>query len=289
MVDTVVDALPIRAQQLADLNGKFNLPIRRAVGGVAVNMAVCATEVGFQSFAIIRVGAQRKSGGVIPDEAGHQILSYLKAHHVTPIVTLDAESATGEVVLVYISQSYRMGITSEGANARLRVQDCSYEKLKVAGTPDVLFIDGHVVDYPEGRPLIDHLISFSKSVRAVSVLDLLPHSLYKRMSLAGIEEFIKGVDVVQAQVNTLRRFRGTPISGPLTIKEFNDHLAFVTRTHSALILEDLGTVYAGSRSASGQRIADNCGFSDVGIQRGFGARVAARWLFGEFSAISASK
>ncbi len=282
MIDTVIDARELETRQSDAREDRFQIPVHRTVGGVALNMATYAQQAGFEVTVIARIGGMPDRNRLVPDRKGQQILRYLESNDINPIVSLDPNLPTGEVILLYVSDTVRKSIPIEGANSHLGPNDSPKKKINRLEEIDVLFIDGHILIQSQGHALVRHLKQLAQSLSCLSVLDLVPHTLYKRLSFTDLAKITAGIDVLQANFQTLRRFLSSPYTNRLTHEEFDWNLDQLSPLHKWLIVEDKDVIFVGGMDLPSQRLNVDRDFKDLRAQRGFGAHVAANWLYQHF-------
>ncbi len=116
------------------------------VGGGATNTAFTLARQGFRVGSVVRVGR---------DQAGTEIVDFLKRHHITPFVTVDPKRPTGFSVVFLTKSGERTILVYRGASDAMQSANVSWQALGKTKWVYMTSVSGNV-------PLMKRVVGFSR-------------------------------------------------------------------------------------------------------------------------------
>jgi len=178
--------------------------IEEAPGGSGLNFCVCAKEAGYRTLLLAKVGI---------DYSGNTLTTWLNDKGIAHPKDWSTTSPTGKAVIAYDKKGVRLLVnTDNNANRALSVQDVVYYKSEIESCK-VLYISGYCVSDPEAPRFAAAMqtVKFAKGApgtKPIIIFDVVPHTLYEKISTSEFLEYTKDVDVLISEVATIRRFFG---------------------------------------------------------------------------------
>jgi len=290
---------PKRIFVVGDLNVDYNLTIPKqklsvggiidkpspVVGGTAFNAARAFKESGFESIIFGKVGN---------DHEGRQIISEIERSNIKALLAISEAAATGNCHLIFIENDIPRTIIQEGNNAN----DYDTDNLAMAigltdiGERDIVFVVGHPFvrfDREYAKKLIDIIAEKGAKI----ILDVIPHNMYEKVSLADFKYIVGDrAHVIIAEFSTLMRFLGrTNTSDKPSLHEIEEVVTqFSSQISSRILIIRYGegniekqTVCRINPERSLLHIIEqelDTGYTRIPLveRRGFGDRLTAKFL-----------
>lgn len=167
-------------------------------GGSGVNLALAARSMGFSPvWLICSLGASR-------DIANESIKADLEAAGISLIINSAVDSLTGITIIGYLHADSRLLLTAPGANRAPLSESVIAAACSVL--PDVLVVSGYMLFRPSTREGALRIMQEAGKQGTVVVLDLVPHSLHKMITLAELYAFLDLTDVAAGAFSTFAAF-----------------------------------------------------------------------------------
>jgi sugar/nucleoside kinase (ribokinase family) len=167
-------------------------PIAIKPGGDGLLFAIAAKEVGFAPSTLIgKIGGRiDKNELLLPDLPGSMIIEFLNQSGIVPLLALAPNIETGHVFLNYYASDWRLMISDPLANKTFSPEDISTEIDGIIRQADLFFVSGYMLLTSTSRAAAIMLMSRAKSHGGRIVVDLVPHTFYKHMSLKELRKCI---------------------------------------------------------------------------------------------------
>jgi GTP cyclohydrolase II len=186
-------------------NGRTeNSPIDERVGGTGLNFARFAKQVGYDPILLGSVGS---------DLSGKFLLDWLETNSINAVVGIKKNLPTGRAFITFDQKNIRLLITSSlNANHYFSFDDIKNSQQIITKTP-LLYVSGYCISQPPSKSIRTRatlrVMNLAKREgNAQIVLDVVPHQIYKIYSYAEFQELTIDVDILIAEVATIRRFLG---------------------------------------------------------------------------------
>lgn len=173
-------------------------------GGTGTNLALAAVDSGFKLVNLVcKVGLDPNTGEL--DTPAEFVLEQLKAHGVNVIYASQSGIATGTALLIYLGSETRKIIVYNEAEATFKRDDVTEEMETVVSKSDVLFVSGYSLMDPLQAAATVHLLDIASRSHTLTVLDVVPHRIYKYLSPEQFQDVTRCVNVLISEVATIRR------------------------------------------------------------------------------------
>lgn len=175
--------------------------IKEIPGGSGLNFCSFASEAGYQSLIISKVG---------DDYAGQIITEWLKQKKIAFPDQWHTAAATGKAWIMRDKADIRLLVNNNrNANHCLDINDIEENKDAI-NSCKVLYVSGYAISEPDTPRYKSALyaMEYAKSapMQPVIVFDVVPHRIYEKFSFGQFLKHIKNVDIVISEVATIRRF-----------------------------------------------------------------------------------
>jgi sugar/nucleoside kinase (ribokinase family) len=187
-------------------------------GGTAVEFAFAAKAAGFGSSTVVgKIGGHLDpKGTVTPDAAGLVVLDLVKISGVEALIAVDANCETGKTMISYFTDRRRLMISDPGANQAFSVSDISPEMIECVIGADLIHVSGYTLLHDLPRQALQYLLGQAKKGDAYVVIDVVPHSFYRYMTLDELFTHTRGlVDCAIIETEAAARLLQvtTPVEG----------------------------------------------------------------------------
>jgi sugar/nucleoside kinase (ribokinase family) len=241
-VDYIGDLTDAKYKEaLGNINTSTNVfaSIKVKVGGAGVQFATAARAVGFKSSTLIgKIGgwldARQK---IVPDLPGSLVIDYLKQQDVCPLLAIDPASETGRILLVYLFNDRRLMLSDRLANALFSPVDISPEMKSAIRQADLVHVSGYTLLQDNRRAAVQELTHCAKEGQAKIALDIVPHDIYKSMSLDQLRAAMGGVvDWIFVEILTAHQLVELGQMEQVSTDLVNHVLESLTRTFPSVAL-----------------------------------------------------
>lgn len=176
--------------------------IKKTIGGTGFLAAMSSQSVGLKPNLIACVGGQDK-----PDENGVYLLNELKRNGINGNIMLRAGFNTSSVMLVYFqNRRPRLMVCDNDVIFQLSFNKNEiHQELKASS---MLFISGYMFLECPSRTTAMDMISYAKSHNKITIVDLVPHNIYKHVKRDKLFQCISGLDALSLSFVTLSRLLG---------------------------------------------------------------------------------
>jgi sugar/nucleoside kinase (ribokinase family) len=195
--DAMLDIVTEPETESADLE-YMEVSISFQVGGSGVHLASAAADMGFAPVSLVcSLGADEAM-------ANRTIKAALRAKGISLVANFVEDCRTGITIIGYSPTGSRILMTEPGAN-RNPLTD-SVIAAACAALTDVVVVSGYMLFRSTTRNGTSEIMRQASRQGSLVVLDLVPHSLHQKMSLAELRSSLDFVDFVAGAFSTFTAF-----------------------------------------------------------------------------------